>query len=167
MKTTHKLAMVFLLVGALGLPAAMPFAYAQLQVPGKVIITAAPPATCGLEVTPAGTTLDYGSLAYQQVSSEQTLTLANTGTSAARVDVAGTDWIDVSGNKFIPVGSTHFSLNRGTPYDTSTPLQFGGVSFATIDAGAGIGSYWMLKADLANPTLSGAASHTVTFTSFC
>lgn len=159
--------MVFLLVGAFAVPAAMPFANAQLQVPGKVNIIAAPPTTCGLEVTPAGSSLDYGSLAYQQVSSEQTLGLANTGTSAARVDVAGTDWLAVSGSKFMSVISTHFSLNTGTPYDTSTPLQVGGVSFATIDAGTGISSYWMLKADLGSPTFSGAASQTVTFTSFC
>ncbi len=167
MQTSQKLAMVFLLIGALALPAAIPFANAQLTVPGKVIITSAPPTTCGIDVNPPGSGLTFGSLASQQVSPEQTLSLVNTGTSGAVVDVKGDAWADADKVVHMSVEATHYGLTKGNQYDSMNALKSTASSFGQIAAGSSLDSYWLLKATLSKPDFSGALNQAITFTSFC
>lgn len=158
--------MAFLLIGALALPAAIPVANAQLTVPGEVTITSSP-TTCGIDVNPSGSSLKFGSLAYQQVSSEQTLMLVNTGTSGAIVDVKGDDWTDAGKNVLMTVDATHYSLTKGITYDAMNALKSTTSSFAQIGAGSGIDSYWLLKATLSQAGFSGVLGQAITFTSSC
>src|ERR1044071_6087621 len=77
-----------------------------LGVTGKVNIVTTTP-TCGL-ATP-NPTLDYGSLAINDISIDEKLPLQNTGSSSANVNVKGTDWIGGPTAQTIqPVSTTHF-----------------------------------------------------------
>ena len=179
MQKPHKLAIVLLLTGALALPVAMPFANAQLSVPGVVDITSSPTVTCGVNEVPLGSGMNYGSLGSNQDSTTQQFTLTNTGTTAANTVVTGTDWIGAINNGLntMPSSATHYSLTQGLAYDGMSALSGASQPFAQIDPGAQLVSYWVLRTGTFTDTdldgdgivepFAGQLTQTVTFTSSC
>lgn len=170
MQTTHRLAIIFLLIGALALPTAVPFAYAQSTgtvVDAEVIITASDPTTCGVSTSPAS--LNFGSLTDGQDSERQSLTVINTGTSQSDIYVRGTDWTTTTSpiNIVMPASATLFSPTPGgslslLPHTSITPSLLG-----TIAGGANMDSDWLLRVALADPSFSGNAVQNILVISLC
>lgn len=140
----------------------IPTAHAQLNVESTAIILG----VCGLATVPP--TLDYGTLAPNQVSTEKNLDITNTGNAQADVSVRGTNWVLVENvaTNAMPVGATHYSTSSGS-YDSKTALTTEDVQFLTLTALQTQNTFWQLQADLSDPAIVGATTQTVTLTGKC
>jgi hypothetical protein len=132
--------------------------YAQ-TIPSTVTILG----ICGALADPA--TIDYGTLAPNDISSEESVTLMNTlGNVPSDVDVSGTNWRDVG--DVMNVGTTHYSTSSGS-YGSKTPLSTTPANLVTIPATQSSATFWQLQAILSNPVFIGPAVQTVTLTVTC
>lgn len=123
--------------------------------------------TCGLQII-SGAPINYGQLNIGQVSTEQKVTIKNTGNAPAKVMVKAGDWI--GGTAAGPVKLygpeiTRVAVTPGMEFGKKFPLH---TAEATIlgDLGAGQSgdSFWSLYAD---PKLSGSPSQEVTIDLTC
>lgn len=162
MSIGEKLVIVFGAALTLILPTFTPMVYA-VDVPSTVEIEAL---TCGLEFSEgSATSIDYGSLFPDEISSEHDITVNNTGNSDGALLISGTDWNDVSDVTQMFVNATHFGtlpayedkLALTSTPDGITVLQPGGTATLTFQ----------LKAVLENPGFSGAAVQQVTLSTEC
>jgi hypothetical protein len=147
------------------LSAAIPYAHA-VEVPSTVEIIG----LCGLEITSIPPTIDYGFLAPNAESSDQTLEMINPGNLQATVLVRGTDWstvvVPVIPNAML-VGATHYSLLAGQAYGSKTALTGTDTQLTTLTPLQTQETFWQLKATLNDPATVGAAIQAVTLTGQC
>jgi hypothetical protein len=132
-------------------------AYAQ-TIPSTVTILG----ICGATPTPVA--IDYGTLAPNAISSEETVNLLNVGNAPSDVDVSGTDWQDVS--EVMDVSTTHYSTSSGS-YGSKTALSTTSGNLVTIPATQNQDTFWQLQAILSDPVFVGPALQTVTLTVTC
>lgn len=131
--------------------------YAQ-TIPSTVTILG----ICGATPTPAA--INYGTLAPNAISSQQTVNLLNVGNAPSDVDVSGTNWQDVS--DVMNVDTTHYSTSSGS-YASKTALSTTAANLVTIPAIQNRDTFWQLQAILSNPVFIGPAVQTVTLTVTC
>jgi hypothetical protein len=131
--------------------------YAQ-TIPSTVTIIG----VCG--ATPTPSLIDYGALAPNAISSEETVNLLNVGNAPSDVDVSGTDWQDVG--EVMDVSTTHYSTSSGS-YDSKTALSTTAGNLVTIPATQNMDTFWQLQAVLSDPVFVGPALQTVTLTVTC
>jgi hypothetical protein len=131
--------------------------YAQ-TIPSTVTIRG----VCGATPTPA--TINYGELAPNAISSEETVNLQNIGNAPSDVDVSGTDWRDVE--EVMDVSTTHHSTSSGS-YGSKTALSTTPGNLVTIPAIQNMNTFWQLQAVLSNTVFVGPAAQTVTLTVTC
>lgn len=123
--------------------------------------TTTPAPTCGLTVTSPNP--DFLTLKPNQVSSEQIVTIQNTGTSpTSTLIIEGTDW----GAGF-PVGQTHWALTTFTygTGDNALMLSPGGSLGTSLSGGASQDVH--LEAQVPAGQAAAAYQQTITFTSGC
>jgi len=136
-----------------------------LGVTGKVNIVTTTP-TCGL-ATP-NPTLDYGSLAINDISIDEKLPLQNTGSSSANVNVKGTDWIGGPTAQTIqPVSTTHFGDLPGKDYFSKLKLETFDQLITSLAGGEVKDTFWMLQAQPSQAGFTGSLSQAVTLTENC
>jgi hypothetical protein len=139
----------------------IPAAHAQVSVPSTATILG----VCGL--TPLPTAINYGVLAPDAESSDQTLAITNTGNAQANVLVRGTDWsIPLVSNAML-VSATHYSLTSGQAYGSKTALTGTDTQLTTLTALQQKNTFWQLKATLNDPTAVGPTTQVVTLTGQC
>ena len=134
-------------------------AYAQTTVQNTVTILG----VCGL--TPDPTAIDYGQLLPDQVSSEQTLGISNTGNTQSSVSVMGTPWGNTNPPAML-VGATHYSL-QSESYDDKEVLTDSNAALTTVNAQDTVFTFWQVKTTLNNPAAIGPQTQFVTLTGTC
>jgi hypothetical protein len=140
---------------------AVPYVHAQVNVPSTATIFG----VCGLVTVP--TAINYGILAPNAESSDQTLQITNTGNVQTNVLVRGTDWsIPLISNAML-VGATHYSLTSGQAYGSKTALTGTDTQLTTLTALQQKNTFWQLKATLNDPTAVGPTTQVVTLTGQC
>jgi hypothetical protein len=142
----------------------------SVPVEGTVTVTS----SCGL--TTSGT-LNYGSLAPTQISTDKLLTLSNPGSVPSTVAVSGTNWVDssVPPQSQMDVGRTKYNVGLPPlPYSPlppigKTPLTgLPAVALSSaVPAGGSIQTFWQLQVILNNPSFTGSLTQQVTFTVGC
>ena len=122
--------------------------------------------TCGIATTGA---LQYGTLIPSATSTEQTLTVQNTGTVSAALLVSGNDWLDGSSVNQINVGNTKWSIIPGTTFAGKTALTTSPVMMTgTLNiAPATLPTYWQLQVNLNHGTFTGSLTQTVSLSVSC
>jgi hypothetical protein len=149
------------LIASIGLlSTAIPYAYA-LDVPSTATILG----VCGLTTVP--TTINYGVLAPDAESSDQTLQIRNTGNVQATVLVKGTDWSTATILNAMPVTATHYTLTSGQSYASKTALTGSDTQLTTLTALQNKNTFWQLRATLSDPTAVGPTTQVVTLTGQC
>jgi hypothetical protein len=157
---TNTLAIMATLASIGLLSTTIPAAHAQ-----EVTSTATILGVCGLATVPL--TIDYGILAPDAESSDQTLAITNTGNAQANVLVRGTDWsIPLVSNAML-VSATHYSLTSGQSYGSKTALTGTDTELTTLTALEIRDTFWQLKATLNDPTAVGPTTQIVTLTGQC
>jgi hypothetical protein len=132
-------------------------------------------ATCGLTLD--DTSLDFGTLARNAVSSlEPQLNLNNTGSAVGYLTVSGKNWLDGSAVSHIYGNYTKFAtsdVGSGT-YASKTALNStdGAVNFGSINPGpAGSvypnATYWQVQGVLHNLPFFGTVTQVITITASC
>ena len=123
--------------------------------------------TCGLQIV-SGAPINYGQLNIGQVSTEQKVTIKNTGNAPAKVMVKAGDWMGgpaAGPVKLYGPEITRVAVTPAKEFGNKFPLH---TAEATIlgDLGAGQSgdSYWSLYAD---PKLSGSPTQEVTIDLTC
>jgi hypothetical protein len=123
--------------------------------------------TCGLQII-SGAPINYGQLNVGQVSTEQKVTIKNTGNAPAKVMVKAGDWIGgtaASPIKLYGPEITRVSVTPQPDFGKKLPLH---TAEATILGDLGPGqsgdSFWSLYGD---PKLSGSPSQEVTIDLTC
>jgi len=124
--------------------------------------------TCGISFA-ATNSIDYGQLTPGTTSTEQILTLQNTGTIPADLLVSGTDWVDTTPTTIMNVGTTAYSDISGT-YASKTSLS--GTPAIILDTtqftpSSSVDTYWQILANLLNPTFVGSLTQTMDFSASC
>lgn len=127
--------------------------------------------TCGLTFT-SGAPIAFGTLARDSVSSEQTLTLNNTGSVTSTVTVSASNWKDGSNVVHIAGQLTKFATTdqgTGLAYASKHALNNtnGDIAFGTVRPPNLNATYWQLQTALQNLPFSGALTQSVTFTASC
>jgi hypothetical protein len=143
---------------------AIPAAHAQVQsqpVEGTVTIVE----VCGMLVSPIA--INYGTLAPNAESTDQTVNVQNTGNAEEDVAVSGTPWSTLTSPQAMLVGATHYSITSGQAYATKTALAATDAPLTTLVAAQAVDSFWQLKVVLNDQGASGLATQTVTFTGTC
>lgn len=136
----------------------------HLWIDGEIIVNSI--GTCGLSF-PDGSSVDYGTLSPDQLSSEITLNMTNTGNITALLEVRGTDWKDVPSNVIMNVNRTHYSMEPGLPYSSNVSLEsFDKTVTASFLPSTLLQTFWQLEAIL-NQVFSGNVSQTMDFTVSC
>jgi hypothetical protein len=120
---------------------------------------------CGLTTVP--TAINYGILAPDAESSDQTLQISNTGNVQATVLVKGTAWSTATIPNAMLVGATHYTLTSGQAYGSKTALTGTDTQLTTLTALQQKNTFWQLKATLNDPNAVGPATQTVTLTGQC
>lgn len=140
---------------------AVPYVHAQSSVPSTATVIG----VCGLVTVP--TAIDYGVLAPNAESSDQTLQITNTGNVQATVLTRGTDWsIPLNLNAML-VSATHYSLTSGQAYGSKTALTGTDTQLTTLTALEQKNTFWQLRATLNDPTVVGLTTQVVTLTGQC
>ena len=139
----------------------IPAAHAQVSVPSTATILG----VCG--VTPVPSAINYGALAPNAASSDQTLQLTNPGNVQATVLVKGTDWSTATISNAMLVSATHYSLTSGQSYASKTALTGTDTQLTTLNALQQKNTFWQLTATLNDPTAVGPATQVVTLTGQC
>ena len=126
--------------------------------------------TCGLSFT-SGAPINFGTLARDIISYEQTLVLYNTGDLTATITVSGNNWKDGSNVDHIAGQLTKFATSdQGTIlYSSKKALNNtnGDVAFGTIRPQYTNSTYWQVQAVLQNMPFSGILTQSITFTTTC
>jgi hypothetical protein len=161
MNPTTKLIAISPLIGAIAfLSSAIPYAHA-LDVPSTATILG----VCGLTTVP--TAINYGVLAPDAESSDQTLQIRNTGNVQASVLVKGTDWSTATILNAMPVTATHYTLTSGQSYASKTALTGSDAQLTTLTALQQKNTFWQLRATLSDPNAVGPTTQVVTLTAQC
>jgi hypothetical protein len=160
MSKTKLLAIVPLTATIVLLSTAIPYAHA-VDVPSTATIIG----VCGLTTLP--TAINYGVLAPDAESSDQTLQITNTGNVQASVLVRGTAWSTATIPNAMLVGATHYSLTPGQAYGSKTALTGTDTQLTTLTALQQQNTFWQLKATLNDPNAVGPATQVVTLTGQC
>jgi len=121
---------------------------------------------CGLATAPPAIAY-LPPLAPNAESSEQTLTISNTGNAQASVTVRGTAWNTATITNAMLVGATHYSLTSGQSYASKTALTGSDTALTTLNALQLKDTFWQLKATLNDPAAVGPATQVVTLTGTC
>jgi hypothetical protein len=163
---THKIAPIFLALGALMLITSfVPFAQA-LDIQSQVRITSTA-GTCGLRID-GGAPINYGTLANLQVSGEQRLVFTNTGTADGAISVSGSQWnTGAAAGAVMLVSDTHFTPSLGASYDEMAALQLNDQPAGIIAPQDQSSIYWRLTPHIADVSFSGDAVQTVRLTATC
>ncbi len=165
----NKLTILGFMVSLLVTPIAFQSATAQTAVTSSATIAA----TCGLSTSP--TSLDYGTVARNAQSSQQSLVLTNTGSVTTSTQINGDDWtgsgsivhLDVGKTKYV-LGSTATPDPSGVSYANKTALTTGLSGIALVSPSNSNSTYWQLEASgMQNLPFSGALAQTITFTFSC
>lgn len=165
-----KFVLSLVVISLLLLPVGLQFANAvttTTSTTGSVTISG----TCGITFT-SGAPIAFGTLARDSISSEQTLTLNNTGSVTSTVTVSASDWKDGSNVVHIGGNLTKFAttnLGAGLAYASKTPLNStnGAVAFGTIRPQYTNSTYWQVKGSLQNMPFKGTLTQSITFTGTC
>ena len=119
------------------------------------------PLSCGI-LTSAGN-VAFGSVGTGVTSSEQSVTVNNTGSASANFTISGTSW--TNGSNTMPVGQTAFNTTTGT-YTQKTTLT--GVAQTLINSIANGGFFNLfLQMAVPNGQATGAYNQTITLTTTC
>ena len=121
--------------------------------------------TCGIGLS-SGAPISYGALAPNEISTEQTLVLQNTGNINATTFVSGTSWLDSSNSTIITIDNTKYSSSTGD-YSTKTSLTTDDTSLMVIQPSVNTDTFWQLQATLADTSFSGNLTQTVNFAATC
>jgi hypothetical protein len=161
MNSKTKLIAIVPLIATLALlSTGIPYAHA-LDVPSTATILG----VCGLTTVP--TAINYGILAPDAESSDQTLQVRNTGNVQATVLVKGTPWSTASILNAMPVTATHYSLTPGQAYGSKTALTGTDTQLTTLTPLQAKDTFWQLKITLSDPNAVGPVTQTVTLTGQC
>lgn len=147
----------------------VPLAQAQVTsdtVTGTVTILAG--GTCGLDATD-GDPIAYGSLTPGSISGPKTLTVSNTGTTAADIYVSGDNWKGPVAGDIMLVGATHYTkLGQGPAYGDKEPLTATATNTGWNVAPGSTKSFdFMLQANLALAGYTGPSNQNVFLGSIC
>lgn len=140
----------------------IPAAYAQ---DATVESTATILAVCGAATVPL--TIDYGILAPNQESADESLAISNTGNTDASMSLSGTDWNTATITSAMLVSATHYSLTAGVEYDDKTALSGTPAEVTTLGPLGSADTFWQLRAVLNDPAATGLALQTVTVSATC
>jgi hypothetical protein len=125
---------------------------------------------CGLVI---GSAINFSNTAAAAESSEETLTLENSGATDGTVDVNGSNWIDDSTGLINVINGelTKFSpTNPGSgTYASKTALNStnGDITIGDIVGGATNSTYWQVQATVNESSFTGAVTQTMTFAISC
>ena len=142
------------------LSTAIPYAHA-IDVPSTATIIG----ICGVVTTPGA--INYGALAPNATSTDQTLQIRNTGNAKETVFVRGTPWSSANSTSALLVSATHYTLTSGQAYASKTALTSSDVQFTTLNNNQASNIFWQLRATLNDPSTVGPVTQTVTLTGQC
>jgi hypothetical protein len=149
------------LITSIGLLSAIiPYAQA-VDVPSTATIIP----VCGIVTTPGA--ISYGPLAPNATSTDQTLSIRNTGNAKETMFVRGTDWRSANSTSALLVGATHYTLTFGQAYTSKTALTSSDVQFTTLNNNQVRDIYWQLRATLNDRATVGLVNQTATLTGQC
>ena len=141
---------------------------------------ALPEKICGVQVDT--TSLDYGVLQLDQISTEAQIVLANAGNTPVEVFVKSAPWVDAAGVEQISIENTKFSLvseaaSGLTPAEHFTQMTPAATTFSPIldvtgqpvelEEEAPLTTHWKMQADLLNQQFTGSLSQTMEFGITC
>ena len=143
------------------LSTAIPYANAQTSVPSTATILA----ICGIVPTPGA--INYGTLAPNATSTDQTLQIRNTGNARETMFVRGTPWSSANSTSALLVSATHYTLTSGQAYGSKTALTSSDTQFTTLNNNQVRDIFWQLRATLNDPATVGPVTQVVTLTGTC
>jgi hypothetical protein len=160
---TNILVIVTSIASVMLLSTAIPYALAQQQatVPSTAVIIG----VCGVLTAPGA--INYGPLAPNATSTDQTLQIRNTGNAQETVVVRGTDWNSTTSSNALLVSATHYSLTSGQAYNSKTALTNSDAQLTTLNALQTQNTFWQLRATLNDPSTVGPVTQVVTLTGQC
>ncbi len=122
--------------------------------------------TCGM-LFPNGNVVNYGPLSPDQLSSEITLNMTNTGSTTALLEVRGTNWEDTPSNTIMNVNRTHYNVTSGLLYSSNISLEsFDKIVTNSFLPSVWLQTFWQIEAIL-NQAFSGDITQTMDFTVSC
>lgn len=122
--------------------------------------------TCGLSF-PDGSSINYGALSPDQLSTEITLNMTNSGSTSALLEVHGTNWEDISSNAIMNVNRTHYNVTSSMPYSSNISLElFDKTVTNSFLPSVLLQTFWQIEAIL-NQAFSGDITQTMDFTVSC
>jgi hypothetical protein len=157
---TNILVIVTSIASVVLLSTAIPYAHA-LDVPSTATIIG----VCGILTTPGA--INYGALAPNVTSTDQTLQIRNAGNAIETMFVRGTDWNSTTSSNALLVTATHYTLTSGQPYDSKTALTKSDTQFTTLNSNQVRNTFWQLRATLNDPATVGPVTQVVTLTGTC
>ncbi len=158
---TNILVIITSIASVLLLSTAIPYANAQTNVPSTATILG----VCGVATIPA--TINYGTLAPNATSTDQTLQMRNPGNAKETIFVRGTDWSSANSTSALLVSTTHYTLVSGQDYDSKRVLTSSDLQFTTLTNNQVRNTFWQLRATLNDPSTVGPVTQTVTVTGQC
>jgi hypothetical protein len=132
------------------------------QVTGNVNVAG----TCGLSII-SGAPISYGTLVPGSTSTEKTLVLDNTGSTAATLQVKGSNWLDGSLVNKMNVDNTKYSTASGTYASKTSLLTTDQTITGSMSPTVNLDTFWQLQVNLLDSSFAGALTQTMDFTATC
>ena len=158
------LSLIFVGIVALGLIYSSTDAVGQSSTEGTVEILAA---TCGINLL--SSTIDFTSLIPGIISSDVSLTVQNTGTAPAQLDISGSDWQNTVGPPITQmlVSETHYNVTAGIDYGLMSTLSTTDTPIPVPFVPGDIDLFFKVQANLIDPFFVGPIQQTIDLTTSC
>lgn len=120
---------------------------------------------CGMEIT-SGDAISFGVIDPDEISSEQTITIQNTGNVQGMISMSGSNWTDDNNTIIMNVGTTKYSVTSGN-YDSKISLSENSQDVANIMPENNLNLFLHLQSDLIDSLFSGNLTQDIEVNMVC